>query len=277
MSKKKESKNAVTKVNGQYENQVMPETMKLEIALKELKRSLDDKVTDLSDENSALSEVIHSVGEEVDKLEKSITKVKQDINSVTLKYMIPRLEGESDEDYKERLKTCTPRYAHNGDIGMDMVAIGLEYDAEYDRYIYHTGFYCEAKKRVAMFLLPRSSNSKTSAYLCNTPGLVDTHQYRGEVKVMYKNRTSLGVRAQLEAMRRWNNMSWFAKLFEDYDKFEHRVYKEYLGRALEFAPYEIGDHICQMEIQICPTIDLKKVKKLSKTERGDGGFGSTGR
>ena len=32
-----------------------------------------------------------------------------------------------------------PSYVHNGDVGMDMTAISVEYDVEKDMYIYHTG------------------------------------------------------------------------------------------------------------------------------------------
>ena len=40
--------------------------------------------------------------------------------------------------------------------------------------------------------------------------------------------------------------------------------------------YEIGDRICQIVIMPIPKINFVEVKELSKTERGSGGFGSTG-
>ena len=39
-----------------------------------------------------------------------------------------------------------PSYAHDGDVGMDMTAISVEYDEKRDMYIYHTGLACESDK-----------------------------------------------------------------------------------------------------------------------------------
>ncbi|MGI6117812.1 MAG: dUTP diphosphatase [Bilifractor sp.] len=41
--------------------------------------------------------------------------------------------------------------------------------------------------------------------------------------------------------------------------------------------FEAGDKIVQMVVQPCFTGDLIEVDELSKTERGSGGFGSTGK
>jgi len=41
-------------------------------------------------------------------------------------------------------------------------------------------------------------------------------------------------------------------------------------------PYNIGDRIGQMLVLPYPTIELEEVEELDKTERGSGGFGSTG-
>lgn len=40
--------------------------------------------------------------------------------------------------------------------------------------------------------------------------------------------------------------------------------------------YQIGDHIGQLIIMPYPTIEFEEVDELSDTERGAGGFGSTG-
>ena len=81
-----------------------------------------------------------------------------------------------------------PSYAHDGDIGMDMVATSMEYNEEKDYFEYGTGIAAESERGKAMLLLPRSSVSNTSGYLCNSPGLVDPFTYRGEIKFRYKNR-----------------------------------------------------------------------------------------
>lgn len=40
--------------------------------------------------------------------------------------------------------------------------------------------------------------------------------------------------------------------------------------------YQVGDKIAQLIIMPYPTVELEEVKELSNTERGEGGFGSTG-
>lgn len=40
--------------------------------------------------------------------------------------------------------------------------------------------------------------------------------------------------------------------------------------------YELGDKICQIMIIPYPEIDFEEVQELNNTERGTGGFGSTG-
>lgn len=42
-------------------------------------------------------------------------------------------------------------------------------------------------------------------------------------------------------------------------------------------PYNIGDRIGQIVILPYPSVEFEEVSELSETERGDGGFGSTGK
>lgn len=41
--------------------------------------------------------------------------------------------------------------------------------------------------------------------------------------------------------------------------------------------YEVGDRICQIKLGFTPKHIFTEVEELSTTDRGDGGFGSTGR
>ena len=52
-------------------------------------------------------------------------------------------------------RAVVPTYAHDGDVGMDMTAIGVEYDKENDMYIYHTGLAFETEKHYGMLLFPK--------------------------------------------------------------------------------------------------------------------------
>jgi dUTPase len=45
----------------------------------------------------------------------------------------------------------------------------------------------------------------------------------------------------------------------------------------EEFPYKPGDRIAQMYLEEVIPIEFEEVEELSNTERGDGGFGSTGR
>jgi dUTP pyrophosphatase len=147
-----------------------------------------------------------------------------------------------------------PSYAHDGDVGMDMTAISVEYDEKRDMYIYHTGLACESDKWYGMFLFPRSSNSKTEAYLTNSVGIVDSFLYRGEIQFRYKNRD------------RYRKGFW-----------EWLAGKVDVERALKKAPYQVGDRIGQMVILPYPKVECWEFNELSDTERGKGGFGSTGK
>lgn len=42
-------------------------------------------------------------------------------------------------------------------------------------------------------------------------------------------------------------------------------------------PYEIGQRVAQMIIMPYPHVDLVEVDELSDSDRGDGGYGSTGK
>lgn len=170
-----------------------------------------------------------------------------------------------------------PKYAHDGDIGMDIVAVHVEYDRENDCYIYCTDFKCETKKGYGAFLMPRSSNYKSDVYLANSVGLIDTSQYRGEWKLIYKKRDSIYTEAMTEALLRWNAAPWYAKFFTNFKDYVNVVLEEYRDTALMRAPYHVGDKVGQIVWMPFPEASLKKTKKLSDTDRGEGGFGSTGK
>lgn len=120
-----------------------------------------------------------------------ITYAKEAIGQTPLEIKLKKLDKNA----------VIPEYAHDGDVGMDLTAISVEYDREHDMYIYHTGLAFETNKHYGIFLFPRSSNRKTDAYLCNHVGIADSAIYRGEIMLCFKNRTSLEVRAEIEKSR----------------------------------------------------------------------------
>ena len=48
-------------------------------------------------------------------------------------------------------------------------------------------------------------------------------------------------------------------------------------RGVASRKYEVGDRVCQITIIPHPPIEFNEVNELSNTERGEGGFGSTGK
>lgn len=137
-----------------------------------------------------------------------------------------------------------PTRAHNDDYGYDIYAHKIEYDYNRDRYIVYTGLYVEIPEGYAIHIYPRSSLSKSEFYIPNTPGIIDAG-YRGEILVVFKCRTSINVKAYRENF-----------------------------------PYKVGDRVAQMNVIKSLNIKFIKVNdetELSRTERGIGGYGSSGR
>ncbi len=130
-----------------------------------------------------------------------------------------------------------PSYAKPGDAGMDLVAISQSFEDEYIEY--GTGLAIEIPEGYVGLLFPRSSISKKDLILCNSVGVIDSG-YRGEIKARFN----------------------------------------YTGDWHPIPPsaiYNISDKIIQMVIIPVPTIVLEVVDDLEKSERGEGGFGSSGR
>ena len=134
-------------------------------------------------------------------------------------------------------KAVIPKYAKPGDAGMDLTAIRYEYDEKHDNHVYGTGLSIEIPEGYVGLLFPRSSNRKTDAYMTNHVGVIDSG-YRGEIMITYKTRFDCS---------------------DEYDR-----------------PYNEGDRVAQLMIIPYPEINLVEVDELSKTERGEGGHGSTG-
>lgn len=177
-----------------------------------------------------------------------------------------------------------PTYAHDGDLGMDIVATSVEYDCDNDAFIYGTGIYVESDRHTGCLVFPRSSIYKTDAYLCNSIGLVDSFLYRGEIKLIFKNRTPISQNVMDILYTAWNAMPWYKKIFKNYIKWlnENSDVANFtaVSNALAEAPYQAGDKIGQLVWVNFPTVSVKKVdtkEELSTTERGEGGFGSTGK
>lgn len=172
-------------------------------------------------------------------------------------------------------RAVIPTYAHDGDVGMDMTAIDVEYNAEMDCYIYHTGLAFETDKHYGIFLFPRSSNRKTEAYLCNHVGIADSAIYRGEIMFCFKNRTSLRQIALENRVVAFSNAISDGLPVESANIKGIEAWEYAFKNPMLFAPYKVGDRIGQMVVLPYPNVKLSERAELSETERGGNGFGST--
>lgn len=131
-----------------------------------------------------------------------------------------------------------PKYSKDGDAGMDLVATSIISNTTFD-ITFGMGIALEIPKGYVGLIFPRSSIRKTDLSLTNCVGVVDSG-YRGELQATFK---------------------------KIYGKNDVR---------LDETDYKIGDRIAQIMIVPYPTIQFEEVDELTSTERGDGGFGSTG-
>lgn len=171
-----------------------------------------------------------------------------------------------------------PKYAHDGDNGMDIKAVRVEYDIETDCYKYYTGIACESPEAIGCLVMPRSSNCNTDSYLTNSIGLVDSFTYRGDIGLRFKCRTSRSVRIMCCAMYKYHfEMNWFERLFTPFKDVYNEIEREFFADPIKFAPYAVGERLGQLVFVRFPKVKVKKVDKLSETKRGKGGHGSTGK
>ena len=143
-----------------------------------------------------------------------------------------------------------PKRKHPEDACYDLIPVSCKYNPKYDRFEYGLGFATEFTPDWEAEIRPRSTNTKTNAYIPNAPGTIDSN-YRGQWFVMYKLRTP------------------FEQLFPTGDR-ELNI----LEMENEMAPYKIdGTAIAQVKFNRVEPTNWIEVDELSDTERGvDGGL-----
>jgi dUTP pyrophosphatase len=137
-----------------------------------------------------------------------------------------------------------PSYAKDGDAGMDVIATSVISDTP-EQITYGLGIALEIPKGFVGLVFPRSSIRKTGLQLSNSVGVIDSG-YRGELQAT------------------------FNKIFGS-----EGFYDETKMQTNEF--YKVGDRVAQIMIIPHPPIEFEEADELSDTERGEGGFGSTGK
>jgi dUTP pyrophosphatase len=130
-----------------------------------------------------------------------------------------------------------PSYAKSGDAGLDLVATTIIGET-LGSITYGLGIALEIPEGFVGLVFPRSSIRKTNLQLSNSVGVIDSG-YRGELQATFNK-------------------------IQGIDNVERENYK-------------VGDRVCQIIIIPHPPIEFNEVNELSNTERGEGGFGSTGK
>ena len=149
----------------------------------------------------------------------------------------------------------TPSYSKAGDAGMDLVATSKSFDEDAN-VVYGTGLAFEIPKGFVGFVFPRSSNARQQLLLSNSVGVIDSG-YRGEVMLKFKSSASS-----------FSLKSLFKLIFNPDADIT-------LINNLKVS-YNVGDRIGQIIILPFPQIEFEETEELSETERGNGGYGSTG-
>lgn len=129
-----------------------------------------------------------------------------------------------------------PTYAHSSDAGLDLTAVSVQYDKEGHNLVCGTGLAFEIPEGCVGLIFSRSSIANKDLILSNSLGVLDSG-YRGEVMMKFK-------------LTRPN--------------------------VSECKQYATSDRIGQLIILPYPQIEFEEVDRLSESERGAGGYGSTG-
>ena len=140
-------------------------------------------------------------------------------------------------------EAVVPAYASPGDAGLDLTATSAEFDAAARKLKIGFGLAAEIPPGHVGLLFPRSSVHKTGLTLSNGVGVIDSG-YRGEIRAVF------------------------------YVPEGAKPAVFYVPEGAK--PYAVGDRCAQLVVMPFPQVQIVEADALSETERGGGGFGSTG-
>ena len=131
-----------------------------------------------------------------------------------------------------------PTKANPGDAGLDLTAAKIEYDYEKGILIADTGLAVEIPQGYVGLLFMRSSGSNTTNILANCVGVIDSG-YRGSLIMKFRPIVTNKERKPID--------------------------------------YKVGERVGQLVVVPFLNSEPELVEELSDTQRGAGGFGSSGR
>lgn len=130
-----------------------------------------------------------------------------------------------------------PTKAHATDAGFDLYCTSTEVNWGTRKLTCHTGLAFEIPDGYVGLIFPRSSVSNKPLMMANSVGVIDSG-YRGEVTAKF-------------------NITGMNEIYAN--------------------NYQVGDKIAQMIIIPYPEIEFEETDSLSESDRGTGGYGTTGR
>lgn len=136
-----------------------------------------------------------------------------------------------------------PTKAHATDAGYDLYAHSKSYDED-GNVVYGSGVAMEIPKGYVGLIFPRSSNAQKDLLLSNSVGVIDSG-YRGEISFKFKP----------------------SNVIEKPDL-------AYIPEMIR--KYGVDERIGQIIIMPYPEIEFVEVEELSASDRGTGGYGSSG-
>lgn len=157
-----------------------------------------------------------------------------------------------------------PSYSKKGDAGLDLTAVDKYYDTD-GNVVYHTGIAMEIPEGYVGLVFPRSSICTKDISLTNAVGVIDSG-YRGEITMKFKPTLCF-------QPNECTNLLDDDKFYESdgvYIPFDKTI-------PIEPVVYNCKERIGQIIIMPYPCIEFEEVDELSKTERGDNGYGSSGK
>ena len=142
-----------------------------------------------------------------------------------------------------------------GDVGYDLIAVSNPtFENGYIQY--DTGVAIELPEGYHAEIVPRSSICKYDLQLCNSIGIID-NGFRGSIILRFKVPLNIGGNLPILLANVHNGFTYMS-----------------LDTNLNLP--KKGDRIAQLIIRKSEIMELVEVQELVSTDRGSGGFGSTG-
>lgn len=160
-----------------------------------------------------------------------------------------------------------PLHAKAGDAGVDLIATDVSI-TDNSEITYKTGLAVEIPEGYVGLLFMRSSVYKTDIILRNSVGVIDSG-YRGEIMFKFMPTYDFYGYSDIEDLNE-----------EDLKRGTIHIYMTAEDKLRDInsylQAYKIGDRIGQLVVIPYVTIDSEFVEELTKTERNNRGYGSTG-